>query len=58
MKRSSAKTMCNACVNSAEDKRSAVHGYLKGKSSLMIFNRHAILKYKYETGISGAGDTM
>lgn len=22
-------------------------GYLKGKSSLMIFNRHANLKYKY-----------
>ena len=22
-------------------------GYLKGKSSLMIFDRHAILKYKY-----------
>ena len=23
-------------------------GYLKGKSSLMIFDRHANLKYKYE----------
>ena len=26
---------------------SAFVGYLKGKSSLMIFNRHANLKYKY-----------
>ena len=26
---------------------SEVMGYLKGKSSLMIFNRHANLKYKY-----------
>lgn len=26
---------------------SSVVGYLKGKSSLMIFNRHAKLKYKY-----------
>ena len=26
---------------------SAVVGYLKGKSSLMIFDRHANLKYKY-----------
>lgn len=25
-----------------------VMGYLKGKSSLMIFDRHANLKYKYE----------
>ena len=33
-------------------------GYLKGKSSLMIFDRHANLKYKYGKGISGAGDTM
>ena len=24
-------------------------GYLKGKSSLMIFDRHANLKYKYES---------
>ena len=30
-------------------------GYLKSKSSLMIFDKHANLKYKYETGISGAG---
>lgn len=28
-------------------------GYLKGKSSLMIFDRHANLKYKY-----GSRDTM
>ena len=33
---------------------SAFMGYLKGKSSLMIFDRHAYLKYKYGTGISGA----
>ena len=26
---------------------SSFMGYLKGKSSLMIFDRHAILKYKY-----------
>lgn len=26
---------------------SQIMGYLKGKSSLMIFNRHANLKYKY-----------
>ena len=25
-------------------------GYLKGKSSLMIFDRHANLKYKYGSG--------
>ena len=33
-------------------------GYIKGKSSLMIFDRHANLKYKYATGISGAAGTM
>ena len=27
-------------------------GYLKGKSSLMIFDRHANLKYKYESGFA------
>lgn len=27
---------------------SAFMGYLKGKSSLIIFERHAQLKYKYE----------
>ena len=27
--------------------RSEIVGYLKGKSSLMIFDRHANLKYKY-----------
>ena len=32
-------------------------GYLKGKSSLMIFDRHANLKYQYGTGISGAEGT-
>lgn len=33
-------------------------GYLKGKSTLMIFKRHANLKYKYGTVISGAEDIM
>ena len=33
---------------------SNVMGYLKGKSALMIFERHANLKY---TGTSGARDT-
>ena len=28
---------------------SSVMGYLKGKSSLMIFDKHANLKYKCET---------
>ena len=35
---------------------SQIMGYLKGKSSLMIFDRHANLKYKYGVGISGQGD--
>lgn len=29
---------------------SEIMGYLKGKSSLMIFDRHANLKYKYGNG--------
>ena len=33
-------------------------GYLKGKSALMIFDKHANLKYKYGTDISGQKDTM
>ena len=33
-------------------------GYLKGKSSLMIFDRHANLKYKYGIGSFGAKATM
>ena len=33
-------------------------GYLKGKSSLMIFDRHANLKYNMEIGNSGAKDIM
>lgn len=33
-------------------------GYLKGKSSLMIFDRHANLKYKYGTDTSGTGGIM
>lgn len=32
---------------------SQIMGYLKGKSSLMIFDRHANLKYKYENSTSG-----
>ena len=35
---------------------SQIMGYLKGKSSLMIFDRHANLKYM-GTGISGQEDT-
>ena len=37
---------------------SEIVGYLKGKSSLMIFDRHSNLKYKYGNGTSGAGGTM
>lgn len=37
---------------------SAFMGYLKGKSALMIFDRHANLKYKYEIDISGQKDIM
>ena len=33
-------------------------GYLKGKSSLMIFDRHANLKYKYGSRHFGVADTM
>jgi putative transposase len=33
-------------------------GYLKGKSSLMIFDRHANLKYKYATDNFGVKDNM
>lgn len=33
--------------NAAEHKCGTFMGYLKVKSSLMIFDRHAILKYKY-----------
>ena len=33
-------------------------GYLKGKSTLMIFERHANLKYKMEVDIFGVEDTM
>jgi putative transposase len=35
-----------------------IMGYLKGKSSLMIFDRHANLKDTYGTGISGVVDIM
>ena len=41
---------------------SSFMGYLKGKSSLMIFERHAILKYKYGNRHFGCrgyyGDTV
>lgn len=30
-----------------QDSVSEIVGYLKGKSSLMIFEKHATLKYKY-----------
>ena len=33
-------------------------GYLKGKSTLMIFERHANLKYKYGIDIFGAEGIM
>ncbi len=33
-------------------------GYLKGKSSLMIFDRHANLKYKYGNRHFGVRDIM
>ena len=33
-------------------------GYLKGKSALMIFDKHANLKYKFEIGIFGLKDTI
>lgn len=32
---------------------SYIMGYLKGKSSLMIFDRHANLKYKYGKSVRG-----
>lgn len=35
------------CKYSAQFKRFAVYGLPEGKSSLMIFDRHANLKYKY-----------
>ena len=37
---------------------SQIMGYLKGKSSLMIFDRHANLKTSMGTDISGRGDIM
>ena len=33
--------------NTAEIQCGTIMGYLKGKSSLMIFDRHANMKYKY-----------
>ena len=35
-----------------------IMGFLKGKSSIMIFDRHANLKYKYGNRHFGQGDTM
>ena len=37
---------------------SQIMGYLKGKSSLIIFDRNANLKYKYEIKNSGVEDIM
>ncbi len=37
---------------------SQIVGYLKGKSSLMIFERHANLKYKYGNRHFGVEDIM
>ena len=37
---------------------SQIMGYLKGKSSLMIFDRHASLKSSMGIGISRPEDTM
>lgn len=37
---------------------SSFMGYLKGKSSLMIFEEHANLKYNYEIDIFGQKDIM
>ena len=37
---------------------SQIMGYLKGKSSLMIFDRHANLKYKMGIGTFGPEDIM
>ena len=33
--------------HTAQDERVKLHGYLKGKSALMIFDRHGNLKYKF-----------
>ena len=33
-------------------------GYLKGKSTLIIFERHANLKYKYGNRVFGVEDIM
>lgn len=37
---------------------SSLMGYLKGKSALMIFDKHANWKYKYVIGTCGQRDTM
>ena len=37
---------------------SQIMGYLKGESSLMIFEKYANMKYKYGNSTSGAEDIM
>ena len=37
---------------------SSFMGYLKGKSSLMLYEKFPELKFKYAIGSSGAEDTM
>ncbi len=37
---------------------SSIVEYLKGKSTLIIFERHANLKYKYGNRVFGVEDTM
>ncbi len=37
---------------------SSFMGYLKGKSELMMFDKHANLKWKLRTGIFGQKDIM
>ena len=41
------RSYTHAAVDTAEVQRVERDGYLKGKSSLMIFDRFANLKYKY-----------
>ena len=35
------------CGNAAENECIKLHGYLKGKSSVIFYERHGNLKYKY-----------
>ena len=43
------KKTSNEIKHIALYKYSTIYGISQGKSSLMIFNRHANLKYKYES---------